>query len=220
MAINRSIITWDSVFRAKDYTEIFTMLVTNYKAIYGSDINLAVNTADGEFIRSLATMLYDFAKLAADTYNSIDINNAKGALLDNLVLLSGNLVRKGNTNTLLRTTLSWTGSDILWSTGNIIIAEDLNGNLWQITPVDLNDLVGGYMPASGIEVTMESRTYGETILPNETYPISEIRRNGSFIGVTNVTLNNIIIDRRGSVLETDAHLRARKKESLSYNSTS
>lgn len=224
MALNRSIITWDSVFKAKDYTEIFTMLVTNYKAIYGSDINLAVNTADGEYIRSIATLLYDFSKLAAETYNSIDINNAKGALLDNLVLLSGNLVRKGNTNTLLRTTLSWTGNDIQWSTGNIIIAEDVLSNYWQITPVNLSDLIEDeglfYMPATGIQVTMEARAFGETVLPDETFPIREIRRNGTFVGATAITLNNIIIDRRGSILETDAHLRARKKESLSYNSTS
>lgn len=224
MAISRSIITWDSVFQSKDYTEIYKMLVTNYKAIYGSDINLAVNTADGEFLRALATMLYDFSKLAADTYNSLDINNAKGALLDNLVLLSGNLVRKTNRYTRLRTTLSWTGDNIQWQTGNIILAEDINGSYWQITPVDLNDLVQSngldYLPATGISVLLENRNYGESIIPNTSFPISEIRRNGQFTNADAITLNNIVVLELGSIEETDAHLRARKKESLSYNSTS
>lgn len=224
MAISRSIITWDSVFLSKDYTEIYKMLVTNYKAIYGSDINLAVNTADGEFLRTLATMLYDFSKLAADTYNSLDINNAKGALLDNLVLLSGNLVRKGNNNTRVRTTLSWTGDDIQWETGNIILAEDVNGSYWQIDPVDENDLIESeglnYLPALGISVLLTNRNYGESIIPNETFPIREIRRNAQFVNADSITLNNIVVLELGSIQETDAHLRARKKESLSYNSTS
>ena len=224
MAINRSIITWDSVFLSKDYTEIYKMLVTNYKAIYGSDINLAVNTADGEFLRALATMLYDFSKLAADTYNSLDINNAKGALLDNLVLLSGNLVRKTNRYTSVRTTLSWTGNNIQWENSNIIILEDINGSLWQIRPANLSDLVedGGlnYLPATGISMILENRNYGEIGLPNDPSPIREIRRNGNFVSADDITLNNIIVLEVGSIQETDAHLRARKKESLSYNSTS
>lgn len=217
MAISRSIITWDTVFQSKDYTEIYKMLVTNFKAIYGSDINLAVNTADGEFLRALATTLYDFSKLAADTYNSLDINNAKGALLDNLVLLSGNLVRKTNKYTRVKTTISWTGSDIAYQAGDIILAEDINGSYWQVTPVSSS---ATSLLAAGTSVFLESRNYGETIIPNDPNPISEIRKNAQFTDATSIVLNNIIVLEVGAIEESDSHLRARKKESLSYNSTS
>ena len=216
MAISRSIISWDLFFQAKDYTEIYRMLVTNYKAIYGSDINLAINTADGEFIRTLAVILYDFSKLASDTYNSIDINNAKGKLLDNLVLLSGNLIRKKDVATEFTTTLSWVGDDISYSISDIIIAEDIDGNYWEITPVGaVTEIL-----STGTLVTMKSQSVGEYNLPIETFPIREIRKNANYVSAEDIELDDIILNIRGSVAETDAHLKARKKESLSFNSTS
>jgi hypothetical protein len=216
MAISRSIISWDLFFQAKDYTEIYRMLVTNYKAIYGSDINLAINTADGEFIRTLAVILYDFSKLASDTYNSIDINNAKGKLLDNLVLLSGNLIRKKDVATEFTTTLSWVGDGISYSISDIIIAEDIDGNYWEITPVGaVTEIL-----STGTLVTMKSQSVGEYNLPIEDFPIREIRKNANYVSAEDIELNDIILNIRGSVAETDAHLKARKKESLSFNSTS
>jgi hypothetical protein len=216
MAISRSIISWDLFFQAKDYTEIYRMLVTNYKAIYGSDINLAINTADGEFIRTLAVILYDFSKLASDTYNSIDINNAKGKLLDNLVLLSGNLIRKKDVATEFTATLSWDGGNIDYSTSDIIIAEDIDGNYWEIIPVDeVTQIL-----SAGTLVTMKSQSVGEYNLPIEDFPIREIRKNANYVSAEDIELDDIILNIRGSVAETDAHLKARKKESLSFNSTS
>lgn len=216
MAISRSIIDFDLFFKAKDYTEIYRMLVTNYKAIYGSDINLAINTADGEFIRTLAVILYDFSELASDTYNSVNINNAKGKLLDNLVLLSGNLIRRENARTVLRATMAFDGDPISYSENDIIVAEDIEGGYWDVEPTENSSSILG----AGTLVTMTSQNVGEFFIPNESFPIREITKNANFVSVDEITLTNIILDIRGSVAETDAHLRARKRESLSFDSTS
>jgi len=215
MAINRSIITWEVVFEAKRYDEILNMLITNYKAIYGADIDLSVNVADGEYIRLIADMLYDFSLLAGDVYNSFDINNAKGALLDNLVLLSGNLIRKVPLKTKLNCTIAWTGSDITYIpvTDQLRIQDNLN-RIWKMTP---NPDLTGTILAAGDEIYLECIQNGDFILEE---PILEITKNGSFVTSTGITITNKIIELKGSVAETDAALRARKKESLSYNSSS
>ena len=215
MAINRDIINWDLVFESKRYDQILNMLITNYTAIYGSDINLNVNTADGEYIRMLAGMLFKFSELANDVYNSFDINSAKGALLDNLVLLSGNLVRKSAAKTKLQCTLSWVGSDIIYDAANdVIVVQDNLNKLWRVTPIPN---ISGIIAFAGTTVYLEAVQKGDFI-PED--PILEIRKNGSFENDDTISLTNIIIEQRGSVNESDALLRARKKETLSYNSTS
>lgn len=214
MANNRSIISWDVVLESKTYPEILNMLFTNYKAIYGADIDLSSNTADGEFIRLIADMLYDFGVLAADVYGSFDINNAKGTLLDNLVLLSGNLIRKTAAKTKLNCTLQWDSIDIPYAETDIIRIEDNANRLWKVTPyVQFANII----EATGTAVYLECVQNGDFILEE---PILEIRKNGAFVSSTAIDATNLIYELRGSVREGDSLLRARKKETISYRSTS
>jgi len=159
--------------------------------------------------------LYKFSQLANDVYNSFDINNAQGSLLDNLVLLSGNLTRKSAMKTKLQCTLSWADTDIAYvaATDIVIIQDNLN-KMWRVTPIPNVDGTIGF---AGTTVYLEAIQQGD-FLPEE--PVIEIRKNGNFVSDDTITLTNIIIERRGSVDESDAMLRARKKESLSYNSSS
>ena len=61
--IDRSLIKWTEQFEGKSYTEIFQMLLTNYQAIYGADIDLNANSADGEKMRMEARIYSDLVKL-------------------------------------------------------------------------------------------------------------------------------------------------------------
>jgi hypothetical protein len=213
MAINRKIITWDTVFESKRYDQILNMLIENYKAIYGGDINLSVNTAEGETLRMMATYLYDFSSMANEVYQSLDINNAKNTLLDNLVLLSGNLVRKDTRSTKLTATISWVGDDVesyvFPSTQFILL--DGNFNQWIISPIDTNLTV---LDSDGVNVNIESVLNGDIYLANS---FIDLTVDGGFL-TNDIIITNIITIEQGSIKETDRQLRQRRKEALSYNS--
>lgn len=214
MAIDRSIITWELVFSSKSYAEILNMLITNYRAIYGSDIDLYVNTADGEHLRLIATLLTEFSNLAHDAYYSLDANNAKGALLDNIMFLSGNLIRKTPMKTKITGRLEYVGDNISYETANsLILIQDNHNRLWRVTPMNnINQTING---TTGVDVNVECLTVGDFVVEA---PIINIMHNGDFITGDSIVLSSDIIIQRGSIEETDAQLRARKKETLAYNS--
>ena len=212
MAIDRKIITWETVFESKRYDQILNMLIENYKAIYGGDINLAVNTAEGETIRMLATYLYDFSVMAAEVYQSLDINNAKNKLLDNLALLSGNLVRKTSRPTRITGTLSWTGDDIdNYGLQTSVIVLDENFNRWAISPINTELTT---LDNAGVEVNIVATENGDIYLSNS---YIELSVGGEFIS-NSIIITNIIYIEQGSIQESDRQLRARRREALSYSS--
>src|SRR5690606_4797016 len=159
------IIEWtDMIFKSKSYIEILNMLIDNYKAIYGADLDLSSNTAQGEELRMLASILYDFSELGLDIYNSFDINNAKGQLLDNLVLLSGNLIRKKNVKTIVECNITFENGPITGSNGNNVFLQDSLNIVWRVT--DIGDFI------SGDRIRLECTVDGEYILSPETDLIS------------------------------------------------
>lgn len=224
MANNRSIISWETVLKAKEKFEIKNMLIENYKAIYGADIVVDARTADAGWIDALTDILYDFSLLAVNVYDSLDISNARGALLDNLVLLAGNIVRHIPTKTKIQCQLTWTGSDISYDKANdILSALDVENKKWIITPVEDDAIIysSGEYPAGGDQLVYLEHSYeGEYLIPLDANPILEIRKNSSFQTNNNILLTNKIMLNRGTFAETDSQLKSRKKESLAYNSTS
>lgn len=216
MVIDRSIINWDLVFNAKSYAEILNMLITNYRAIYGTDIDLYVNTADGEKIRMQAQFLYQFSQLGNDVYNSLDANNARGALLDNLMFLAGNLIRKTAAKTAMSGKLTYDGEDIDYDpTTSILLLQDNLNRMWRITPQNnVDQMIDGSL---GVDIDLQCLIDGDYLLED---PILQLTHNGDFVSGSNVVVGAKIIVQRGSDDETDAQLRARKKETLAYNSTS
>lgn len=216
MSIDRHIIEWsltDKAFKAKSYVEIFNMLLENKRAIYGQDIDLTVETAFGEELRMEAQMLYDMAKIAEDIYYTIDANNAKGAILDNVVSFTSNLVRKSNVQTILTAELSYVGGNItdIGTTNNPYL-QDEYGIYWKIIPITGTTLTGGEVVNS---VRLTSASYGENLM---TETVVQMLNNGSYF-TNEVTLTEAIVyEQIGSVLETDAMLRLRKNNTLNYNS--
>lgn len=224
MVIDRNIISWDLVFKSKSYVEILNMLITNYRAMYGADIDLYVNTADGEFLRMLASYLHQFSSMANEVYNSLDVNTAKGTLLDYLMLLSGNLIRKKETSTLVNGKLTWRvddgfTSDLDFDDNDIFIIQDRLNKMWLVNPkgpIVKDESNPDYIEII-VEAELECLTKGDFILEE---PILQMSKNGNFLTNDNIVLSPKTYIRMGSMNETDAQLRARKNESLSYNSKS
>jgi hypothetical protein len=223
MAIDRNIIQWsqdDKAFKAKSYVEIFNMLLENYRAIYGQDIDLTVETAFGEELRMEAEQLYDFARLAEDVYYTLDVNNAKGAILDNLVAFTSNLIRKTNIQTILTGSLKIqdinSSGNISLLPGNTIYLQDEFNILWRVESTNgATELVVGATlataPVNSVRLTCAS--FGENLIPS----ITQILVNGSYYS-NSLDLDTIIYEQIGSIQETDEMLRQRKNNTLSYNS--
>lgn len=220
--LDRHIIEWsltEKAFKAKSYVEIFNMLLENYRAIYGQDIDLTVETPFGEELRMKAQMLYDMAKLAEDIYYTIDANNAKGAILDNVVAFTSNLVRKTNVQTILTSELKFVGDDITGlSIVNFAYVQDNYGILWRVDPftAGVTILEGGTdlstAPANLVKLT--AANYGENLLDGV---VTQLLVNGSF-RTNSVSVSNIIYVQIGSIAESDEMLRLRKNNTLNYNS--
>lgn len=224
MAIDRNIIQWsqdDKAFKAKSYVEIFNMLLENYRAIYGQDIDLTVETAFGEELRMEAEQLYDFAKLAEDVYYTLDVNNAKGAILDNLVAFTSNLIRKTNVQTILTGSLKIQDINgdgpISLSAGNTVYLQDEFNILWRVESTNgATELVVGATLGTAVanSVRLTCASFGENLIPGS---ITQIQVNGSYYS-NSLLLDTIIYEQIGSIEETDEMLRQRKNNTLSYNS--
>jgi len=217
MAIDRNIIEWSNtakVFKAKSYVDIFNMLVENYQAIYGADIDLTVETAFGEELRMQAEQLYDFAKLAEDVYYTLDINNASGAILDNLVAFTSNLIRQANVQTILTGELTITGGiGVLDLASSSVYVQDDSNELWRADAIDEADAEITINIPKTVKLTAIS--YGELQVTS----LTQLLVNGSYI-TNSLSLGTIIYTQLGSIEETDAMLRQRKNNTLSYNTKS
>lgn len=224
MATNLNVIQYDNILTAKEKYEIYKMIIERYKAIYGADISTEVYSADIAWINAIVEVIYDFAKTTENVYSTFNINNARGKLLEDLVFLSGNITRKTPTKTLMRASLSWTGDDISYTAGSTkVLVYDSNERVWLVTPVDPEDTT---IYATGTYDTLGNPTQlvylthsyeGDILLPSDNSLI-QIRVNGDFLSNTSVAIDDVVMIQRGSDLETDNQLRARRKGLSSFAS--
>ena len=97
--------------------------------IYGSDINVASNSPDGQMVNIYALSKLDILNLCVAIYNSFDPDQAIGLSLDQIAQIAG-LARKGGTYTKVSvtvttsTTLNLNGID----TSTPYTISDVNGN--------------------------------------------------------------------------------------------
>lgn len=207
----------NKAFESKSYIEIFNMLLENYRAIYGGEIDLSVETAFGEELRMNTEFYMEFSQLAQDIYYTLDVNNAKGAILDNLVSFTSNMVRKTNIQTILRADISFDRDIENYNETSRIYVEDDNGVSWKVV---FDDAPYGTIPAYDDEGEFISHSalltcvgFGENYLTR----IVLMSVNNQFhTGI--VTTGNIVYEQIGSIEESDEMLRMRKNNILSYNS--
>lgn len=84
----------------KTSTEIQTELETAYKAIYGDDIVLDSNSADGQLIGILTQFNTDIREMITETYNTFNPDMCRGTIQDVRFKLNG-IERQGGTFTIV-----------------------------------------------------------------------------------------------------------------------
>lgn len=75
------------------FTEVRNALIARYQEIYGMDIDISDDVADGVWINTLANLLESILRICKSTYEMLNINTATGTYLDNLCALT-NIFRK------------------------------------------------------------------------------------------------------------------------------
>lgn len=190
-------------------TELVTNYTASYEAIYGSTINLASNSPDGQMMMIFIQSVLDIANLLSQIYNSFDPDNAVGNVLDQRVAING-LVRQAGTFTLTNITLVMSQSVNLYgldqTAQSVFTVADNAGNQWQLQTTQLG--------VSGTQVyAFQAANPGAVLTtPNTiTIPVTVV------LGVTSIN-NPTTYTSLGINAETDAALRIRRLQSVSLAS--
>lgn len=174
------------------------------KQIYGDDVNVDLNSPDGQWINNLALIKSDILELCVQIYNAKDPDQAVGVDLDAVCQLCG-ITRKGGTYTevpiVVNTdrALNLNGQD----TSTPYTIEDSNGNQFQLIASAV--LVSGDNTLSFRAVDIGNvQVIANTITTPTTY----------VLGVQGVN-NPTGATQTGADQETDAQLRLRRQKSVS-----
>lgn len=189
--------------------ELVTNFTASYQSSYGSSINLASNTPDGQMMMIFIQAILDIASLITLVYNSFDPDNAVGVQLDQRVAING-IQRQAGTNTVTNITLVMSQSVNLYGLDQtaqaVFTVSDNAGNQWQLQTTQLG--------VSGTQVyAFQAATAGAVLTtPNTiTVPITIV------LGVSSIN-NPTTYTTLGINAETDAALRIRRQQSVSFAS--
>lgn len=180
------------------------------KQIYGEDINIDPNSADGQMINIIAQAKVDMLEMINQIYNSFDPDEAVGVNLDRRCALNG-IKRAGGSftqqpvNVTVDRALTLTGRDT--SVANAFTVQDTSGNLYKLVSTHA---FTGAATESLIFQAVEDGPVSSAL--NTLTTITTIT-----LGVTGV--NNIAAaTSTGVAQETDAALRIRRARSVSIPS--
>lgn len=184
---------------APAYNDILQSLYASFKAIYGSDIYIAPDSQDGQWIAVIAQAIHDANSAAVAVFQSFSPAFAQGAGLSSLVQINGISRNVASYSTAVGTVIGQAGTVITNGT-----VSDAAGNLWNL-PANVT------IPTSGsINVTVTAQQAGAI-----TAVIGQISNIvNPQIGWQSFT--NIQPAVPGNAVETDAALRVRQYQSTAY----
>lgn len=182
------------------FVELRSMLISRYKQIYGSDIDLSTGTADGEYVQELSLILNNILQSMKILYGNLDVNNATGEHLEALCALS-NVTRKGATNSVASIIFTNTSNNPITLLSAEIMLQDNAGIIWNY---------------NGNENSVTIPANGSITIPVVCSISGSINAPAGWINklITNI---NVVIEQRtaaivGSDTESDSQLRARRNQ--------
>jgi uncharacterized phage protein gp47/JayE len=188
---------------APTYAEILEYYKDQARQIFGDDIVLDNDSADGQLIAIFAAALSDVNAQAIATYNAFNPQTAKGAALDSVVKVNGLTRREATASQAVLRIIGQAGTQIVNG-----IAIDALRNRWL-----LPELVT--IPASGeISVTARAEKLGSIEAPAGSIDTIGTPTLG-WQSVTNVNPATV-----GVAVETDAEPPARQDQSTARESVS
>lgn len=195
-------------------SELTTALQTDFKAIYGSDINLDQNSPDGQLIGIFAQSIIDQLELLVEINNSFNPDTAVGVLLDQRCTIN-NIQRAGGTFTIINLditcdrTLTLQGLDANFNNinGTGYTVQDNAGNLFILV-----DTVTITIGTSSLEFRAQKIGQVNTTINTITTQTTVV------LGITAVNNPNAPLS-VGQNQETDAQLRIRRQQSVANATT-
>ena len=188
---------------APPYSDIYQSLVASFQLIYGSDIYIAPDSQDGQWLAILASAINDSNQAAIAVFQAYSPIYAQGAGLSSQVKING-LSREIATK-------SQAQGDVVGQVGTIIlngVVRDTNSNLWDL-PASVT------IPLNGvISVTVIAQKLGSIVAQAGSINTIQNPQLGwqSFVSTVDATI--------GAAVETDAALRARQAFSTALPSLS
>lgn len=195
-------------------TELLDNLVLAFQAIYGTDTNLSQETPDGQLLNILVQAGIDVRELLTQIYNSFDVDNCSGSVLDSRCAIN-NIFRKGAT---------WTVVPIDITVDRTVVLQGLDENFNDVnaTAYTIQDNVGTQfllissqqLNAGTHRVLFRAKELGavQTSLNTITTPVTVV------LGVTSVN-NPVTPTEVGEDEESDYNLKIRRRQSVSIGSS-
>lgn len=182
---------------APTYNDIYQSLIASFQAIYGSDIYVAPDSQDGQWLAVLAKAIDDSNKMAILVFTAFAPGVAQGVQLSALVKING-LLRLVPTN-------SQAVGNVVGVVGTTInngVVQDANGNLWNL-PAQV------VIPGGGsIAVTVTAQTAGAIAAGVGTINKIYTPQLGW------QSFSNTSVATEGAPVESDAALRIRQAASV------
>lgn len=190
--------------------ELVDYFTAQYQLIYGSDINLASNTPDGQMMNIFIQTVLDLQDLLVAIYNSFDPDNAVGVTLDQRCAQNG-IQRQGGTYTITPITVVNSQSVNLYGLDQdeqeVYTVADNAGNRWFLQETQLGLAAGTHSLSFRAEDPGAQLTIPNTI----TVPVTIV------LGVTSVN-NPTTYTTLGENEESDAALKIRRQQSVALSS--
>lgn len=188
---------------APTYAEVLSELQKRFRAIYGQDINLDNDTADGQWLGIVASAINDANAALTASYTGYAPSTASGTALSSIV----------KTNGISRNRASFSSVDLrcVGQAGSTItngVVEDENGNRWKLPATVV-------IPPQG-EITVTAICSKEGAIDALPGTVNKIMT--PTLGWQ--TVSNPAAAAVGQAVETDAQLRARQKQSVALPSRS
>ncbi|MCX5495358.1 hypothetical protein OSH11_11620 [Kaistia dalseonensis] len=182
------------------YDSVLAYFQTEFRTIYGSDVDLGNDTQDGQWVAILALGHYDACTMAAAVYNSFSPSTGQGAGLSSNVKLNG-ISRAIPTNSMVDLTIVGQAGTIITSG----IASD-GTNRWFL-PASVTVPPGGE-----IVVTATAEDAGAITAASGTITTIATPTRGW------QTVTNVLAADPGAPVEKDADLRRRQRVSTALPS--
>ena len=190
--------------------QLYNYFVNAYQNIYGSSINVASNTPDGQQINIFIQACLDNLNLTTSVFNSFDPDLALGTILDQRCAING-IQRQAATYTLTNVTVTTTQVVNLYgldqSVQPVFTVQDAAGNQWQLVSTQLA------LPIGANVLLFQAANPGAVLTTTNTItiPVSIV------LGVSSINNPSGAIS-VGINEESDAALRIRRAKSVSLQS--
>lgn len=194
----------------KTRDELTQELTLQMQTIYGTDVNLAPDTPDGQMLGIYVQGSIDVRDLLRRIYNSFDPDSAFGRVLDQRVAING-VERQGGTRTLTNITVVTSQALNLYGVDQdvqqVFRVQDNEGTQFELIQTYNAPGAGSYSLAFRAVVPGEVLTMPNTL----TIPVSIV------LGVVSVN-NPTTYTTLGINEESDARLKIRRQKSVSMAS--